>query len=143
MKKLTLILLSLLLIISACSCDVPSKEPVIPTPDGIVCNNDVFADLETSSVLKVGYFNLLVDTKDGFVYRDDIAYDFVKCLKEETFYEGTPEEQLYYGNTIFVIFLKNGKKLTISIAGKYLHYSDQTYTGYSSDLLKRLLALFD
>lgn len=144
MTKKVIILLMTLCLASSCACGQPEKEPVIPTPDGIACNNDVFADLETSSVAMVGcWTSWEASSVDGYVYREDIVYDFVKYLKEETFYEATPAETTYYGGTTFVIVLKNGERHAFSFAGKCLRYGDQFYTGYSSALSGNLRALFD
>ncbi len=144
MTKKVMILLMTLCLICFCACGQPEKKPVIPTPDGIVCNNDVFANLETSSVEKIGYYNIAISAVVDDIYRSDIVYNFVKLLKEASFYEVTREDtETIYGFLQFEITLKNGTTYELCFSDGYLSYNGRTYTGYPDDLLKNLRALFN
>lgn len=142
MAKKVIVLLMILCLVCFCACGGPSKEPVLPTPDGIVCNNEVFADLEAGSVEEVVYHPINISAAFDGIYRSDIVYDFVKLLKEASFYEVTREDtETIYGFLQFEIILKNGTTYGLWFSGEYLSYNGRTYT-YPDDLLDNLQALF-
>lgn len=125
-----------------------SKQWFEETADDIVCSNEAFLDLQSNMVKTVGYYNLFacrcrLGSETGFVYKDDLTYEFIKLLKEEPLYETTSKECHDYGNRVFEIVLKNGEKRTLSFVRDELQYNGHTYTGFSHDFLGRFIELFD
>lgn len=121
-----------------------TEKPMLPTADGIVCNNEVFLGLESSTVEKIIHWDAQkTDEEAASIYQKDSVYEFVKYLKEEPLYEVSEEEDSGYKTTTFALALKNGKKEVISVSRKYLYYNDSVYTGFSDGLPENLTALFD